>query len=261
MSQINPYETQKILSDYLTSFYFDAENPLFSSSFSIDFLYPCDYLTTLSEYSLSCYKKYNSKSPSNASPLKALDIGCGVGRLAFELTVLFDEILAIDYSELFVKTCETLQKQGFYEYYRRKQGDISEKRIAKVPAHAKRERVAFKQGDAENLGAIGPFDLIVASNLIDRLKNPEKFLNSLPEKLTKEGVLVLTSPYSWLEDYSEKEKWIGGRDGKDSFSALCEIMKKMGFELCEQRTLKMIISDHERKFHMCLPHATVWRRA
>lgn len=45
--------------------------------------------------------------------------------------------------------------------------------VARVEPEIERNRVKFIQGDAMNLPELfGPFDLIVASNLIDRLYNP-----------------------------------------------------------------------------------------
>lgn len=258
--ELNPYETEKILSEYLTSFYFGPENPLFNPSFNLDILYPSDYLSTLAKVATNAFKNQSKIAPKE--PLKAFDIGCGVGRLAFELSRDFDQILAIDYSHLFVKTCQELKTKGFIEYKRRKQGEIFEKTIAKVPENTGiiRERVEFAQGDAENLGEVGDFDLIVASNLIDRLGNPEKFLQSIDKLLKKHGVLVLASPYTWLEEYTKREKWFGGIEGKESFENLNVFMKNIGFELLEQMTLKLLIPEHERKFQLCLPHVTVWKR-
>jgi len=57
----------------------------------------------------------------------------------------------------------------------------------------------------------GPFDLIIASNLIDRLYNPLECLVNLCPILKYDGVLILTSPYTWMENVTKKEKWIGGK--------------------------------------------------
>lgn len=59
----------------------------------------------------------------------------------------------------------------------------------------------------------GPFDLIIASNLIDRLYNPMECLVNLCPMLSYNGILIITSPYTWMEAIADKEKWIGGKDG------------------------------------------------
>ena len=64
---------------------------------------------------------------------------------------------------------------------------------------------------------LGKFDLIFGGNLIDRLYEPEAFLRQVAGFMTDKSILVLTSPYTWLTDYTPKEKWIGGKveDGKE----------------------------------------------
>lgn len=63
---------------------------------------------------------------------------------------------------------------------------------------------------------MGKFDLIFGGNLIDRLYDPEMFINDVISFMSDKSLLVLTSPYTWLSDYTPKEKWIGGtvQDGK-----------------------------------------------
>lgn len=59
----------------------------------------------------------------------------------------------------------------------------------------------------------GPFDLIIASNLIDRLYNPMQCLVDLCPHLTYNGLLIITSPYTWMENVASKDRWVGAKDG------------------------------------------------
>ena len=73
------------------------------------------------------------------------------------------------------------------------------------------ERVEFFQGDATNLKPqFTGYDLILAANLIDRLYDPKKFLETIHERLNLGGVLVISSPYTWLEEFTKKQNWLGG---------------------------------------------------
>jgi hypothetical protein len=66
-------------------------------------------------------------------------------------------------------------------------------------------------GDACNLKPkYGGYDLVLASNLIDRLREPARFLRDIAPRLRSGGLLVLTSPYTWLTDYTPKANWLGG---------------------------------------------------
>ena len=61
------------------------------------------------------------------------------------------------------------------------------------------------QGDACNLPSdLGHFGCILAANLIDRLHTPSDFLDRLPGLVAPNGIVVLTSPYTWLEQFTEK---------------------------------------------------------
>ena len=68
-----------------------------------------------------------------------------------------------------------------------------------------RSRLSFYQGDACNLPSdLGQFGCVLAANLVCRLPNPYQFLDRLPSLVAPGGVLVITSPYSWLEEFTPK---------------------------------------------------------
>ena len=56
--------------------------------------------------------------------MRALDIGCAVGRHSFELTKKFDEVVGIDYSQSFVNTCNFLKEEGSKPYKMLLEGDL-----------------------------------------------------------------------------------------------------------------------------------------
>ena len=76
-------------------------------------------------------------------------------------------------------------------------------------------------GDACSLTAEaygGKFGVILAANLLCRLPKPRAFLDSLPDLLVPGGLLVMPSPYTWLESYTRKEDWIGGYTDAEGFA-------------------------------------------
>ncbi len=86
-----------------------------------------------------------------------------------------------------------------------------EARLSELGLDRVADRVEFFQGDATNLKPqFTGYDLILAANLIDRLYDPKKFLETIHERLNLGGVLVITSPYTWLEEFTKKENWLGG---------------------------------------------------
>lgn len=49
---------------------------------------------------------------------------------------------------------------------------------------------------------------------------------------------MLTSPFTWLEDYTEKGKWIGGREVEGGGKLRCadalkQTLDAMGYDVCE----------------------------
>lgn len=66
--------------------------------------------------------------------------------------------------------------------------------------------MVFSTGDAGNLGDIGQFGCVLAANLVCRMKEPAKFMNSLHDLVIPGGIVVLTTPLSWSEEFSSKVK-------------------------------------------------------
>lgn len=76
-------------------------------------------------------------------------------------------------------------------------------------------------------------------------------------------MLVLVSPYSWLEEYTPKANWLGGvvNNGVISYSA-ASIAAALSpdFEMVSQSDMPFLIREHARKFQWGCSHAVVWRR-
>ena len=83
-----------------------------------------------------------------------------------------------------------------------------------------RSRIHFEQGDAQSVRAdIGQFDVVIACNLICRLPEPMRLLKRLPDLVKPGGQLFITTPFTWLDEYTPSANWLG--DGaQDSFAGL-----------------------------------------
>lgn len=72
--------------------------------------------------------------------------------------------------------------------------------------------VKFVQRDACNLPSdLGLYHCAIAANLVDRLPDPERFLRDVGKFIIPGGFLILLSPYTWLTEYTAKDKWLGGK--------------------------------------------------
>lgn len=194
---------------------------------------------------------------------RALDIGCSVGRCSFELAKVFEDVTGIDFSARFVKNGLQMRDEGVVRYKIKSEGIGYEAKEAFAEEFGIddecRRRVQFWQGDACNLKAhFTGYDLIVAANLIDRLYDPAKFLSSIHERLNEGGILVLASPYSWDERFTQKEKWLCGNEG--SLEAISEILSEHFAPTIEPFDVEFVIRESERKYQHTVSQVSVWKR-
>ena len=240
----NFYETDKALSEYLL-FHYGKPDVRFPKRLTGNF--PARCVTETIDRKLV---------PRNA---RALDLGCAVGRSAFELARFCREVVAIDYSSAFVAAAEKIRRRGLIHFEAAVEGGLKEKLVARAPAGIERGRVTFEQGDAMSLREdLGEFDVVVAANLIDRLSEPMRLLERLPGLVAARGQLVIASPYTWLEEYTPRRNWLGGVRGR-TFDALREVLSP-NFRLARRRDLPFLIREHARKFQLGVSEATVWIR-
>lgn len=195
---------------------------------------------------------------------RALDLGCAVGRASFELARRCTEVVGVDYSKRFVTTAGHLRKNGTFLFVYAEEGELTCSATAVVPNEIDCERVSFECGDAMNLRRdLGSFDVVLMANLIDRLRQPRKCLAQLPRLLKSGGQLIITSPYTWLPEYTPRKNWLGGFVHKGrrvkTFDTLKEILLP-DFQLIRRRDLPFLIREHARKFQLGVAEASVWLR-
>ncbi len=249
----NPYESDRLLAEYLLFHYGTAEEILpypFGPTGALDFA-----VRAVTE----CLDL-----PDIPPSARALDLGCAVGRSSFELARFCTEVVGIDYSANFIRAAEILRADDILEYLRADEGDLTTRCVARVPTGIDRQRVRFEVGDACNLRAtLGQFDVALLINLVDRLPEPRASLQQLPGLLKPGGQLVIASPFTWLEDYTPRANWLGGseRSGQTvgSFESLREILEP-DFELMRTLDLPFLIREHARKFQWSVSNAGLWRR-
>ena len=207
---------------------------------------------------------YTRESPRQ----RALDLGCAVGRASFELAKSFAAVTGIDFSARFIRVALQLQEKGIVHYELVEEGDVvsyHEARLADLGLDGVANRVEFFQGDATNLKPqFTGYDLILAGNLIDRLYDPKRFLESVHERLNLGGVLILTSPYTWLEEFTAKENWLGGfRRGGEPYltrDALHDLLEPHFTMLDPPQDVEFVIRETRRKFQHTVAELTAWKR-
>lgn len=197
----------------------------------------------------------------------ALDLGCALGRSAFELARGgFRRVTALDFSGSFIRLATGMQAEGRLRYALPEEGYIVSHRqvtLAELGLEEACRRVSFFQGDACDLPEdFGGYDLVLAANLIDRLHAPRRLLAAIHGRMKRGGILVLSSPYTWLEEYTAKEEWLGGycRNGEPLWTLdglrqlLCPRFRPLG----EPRQVPFVIRETRRKFQHSIAELTAW---
>ena len=107
---------------------------------------------------------------------KCLDLGCSVGRSAFEFARFFTHVDAVDFSARFIQSGVRLQQGNDLIYEVPTEGELTLSRtisLERLELAQAGSRVLFMQGDACNLKPVySGYDLVFAGNLIDRLYDP-----------------------------------------------------------------------------------------
>jgi putative 4-mercaptohistidine N1-methyltranferase len=250
---MNIYESEKLLAEYLLFHYGTAEETL-PYSFG-----PHSAL----HYAVRCVSECLDVSRLRKNS-RALDLGCALGGSSFELARHCPEVLGIDFSNSFISAAIELQQHGELSYERLDEGDLSTRLTARVAAGIDRSRVSFEVGDAMDLrDHLGAFDIVLMANLIDRLHAPRRCLERLSGLVNPGGQLIITSPYTWLEDFTPREHWLGGfqRDGSSTstLEGLRAVLAK-DFQLENTHDLPFLIREHARKFQWSVAQASIWIR-
>ena len=199
---------------------------------------------------------------------RALDLGCAVGRSSYELATRFKQVDAVDFSTRFIRNAESLSEHGNVRYLITDEGELSTLKQVSLEGlglEKTADRVHFSQGDACNLKPIYQnYDLIFAGNLIDRLYEPALFLEHIHERLNAVGLLVLTSPYTWLEEFTKKENWVGGfkvnGENKTTLDGLHELLKAHFEPYVEPVDVPFVIRETARKHQHTVAQMTFWRK-
>ena len=244
----NPYESDKLVAEYLFFHYAEEDEVCDGHPVPLEALnFPVRVVTELAD-------------PERV-PRTALDLGCAVGRSSFELARIAQSVIGIDFSSAFIRSAETLKREGRLDCHVIVEGERTVPFTARVPSGIDISRVSFETGDATALRAdLGSFDLVLAANLLCRLPEPAKFLRRLPGLVSPGGQLLLTTPFSWLPEYTAPEHWIGGRPASGpSWDALCKSLEPH-FELQLSKDLPFLIREHSRKFQYGVPLGSRWIR-
>lgn len=239
----NPYESDRLLAEYLL-FHFGSPEEILPPNAPAGMRDALDFAVRTTRHF----------SPGRVS--RTLDLGCAVGRSAYELSRSSDETLGIDFSRSFIRAASEIATRPL-PYLRHDEAHRATSLSASLPPGLPGGRIAFESGDAMDLRPdLGDFDRVHAANLLCRLSDPDCLLQRLPDLVRKGGELVVATPCTWLGEFTPPERWPVG-------STLDWLIASLGgaFTLESSQDEPFLIRETARKFQWTTSLVTRWRRS
>ena len=162
-----------------------------------------------------------------------------------------------------------MQERGEIRYHLIEEGELTSFKSRKLEALGLADvadKVHFAQGDACNLKPqFTGYDLIFMGNLIDRVYSPRKVLSNISERLNEGGLLIIASPFTWLEDYTERSEWLGGYKDENgetlsSTQALENALSGQFSRVNAPVEIPFVIRETKRKYQHTLSEFNVFRK-
>jgi SAM-dependent methyltransferase len=150
----------------------------------------------------------------------ALDVGCAVGRLSFEMAATHDHVIGLDTSMAFIRKAREILTRKVLDFGLIVEGHVTEPRHHRFDSNQDFSRVDFIVADAQALPfRKKAFATTAAINLLEKVPDPLTHLVEINRVLRDRAAMFLFSdPFSWDETVSPPERWLGG-NGNDPYSA------------------------------------------
>jgi SAM-dependent methyltransferase/uncharacterized protein YbaR (Trm112 family) len=144
----------------------------------------------------------------------ALDIGCAVGRLTFEMSKFHDRAVGIDTSVSFIRAARDLAARKRLEFDLIMEGNIKEKQSCDLDPAFEFDATEFIVADAMALPFRSHcFATASSVNILEKVPDPARHLSEANRVMQKSCARFLFSdPFSWDESVSRSDLWLGGRN-------------------------------------------------
>lgn len=210
----------------------------------------------------------NQLSPSKGF----LDLGCGTGRLTFEMARKTELSIGLDLSFQMIQIAQKLYQGKSLRLRLPMEGEIREVIQINPDPQWQRGDILFLVGDALRPPFLkGIFDSIASINLIDRVPNPIKVLKEINRLLKPQNSQLLVSdPFSWNITFTPKAKWLGGKSkGRFSGSTIKNLEEiftgKMGiflppFAISQRGSIQWELRHHKNRKEVIVSEFLVGNR-
>lgn len=249
LTPVNCYETDVDVCEQLESHYGDKH-------LSID-----NYSQQISGLLVNKVKEYAINTD------KLLNLGCSVGRTAFELSEYFQHIDAVDFSARYIQYGVQLQQQKTLRYTSVISGDIQsfhEVSLKNLSLNESTDHIVFSQGDASNLKTMfNGYDAILVEHALEKSYQPKQLLATLSQRLNKQGLLFVLTDHQYTTQHTEKESWLGGlKVNGENLSGFDGLHEKLENDFCflEAFPLTRVVKKNNCTFTITTTEMSVWQR-
>ena len=144
----------------------------------------------------------------------ALDIGCSVGRLSFELSKTHQRTVGVDTSISFIRKARELLAKKHLTFDLVVEGNIVEEQSCEFDPNWQYDGVEFIVADALALPfPKNTFSTVASVNVLEKVPKPIQHLQDVNKVLRDENaVFVFSDPFSWDETFIDPDLWLSGRN-------------------------------------------------
>ncbi len=144
----------------------------------------------------------------------AVDIGCSVGRLSFEMSRTHTRVVGVDTSTAFIREARKIAASRCLDFEMVVEGRIKKRRQSDLDPRFRYDAAEFIVADATALPFASDRFITAASvNILEKVPDPALHLAETDRVLDKHRATFLFSdPFTWDAAVSDPDLWLGGRN-------------------------------------------------
>ncbi len=142
-----------------------------------------------------------------------LDAGCAVGRLTLEAAASCGLAVGVDLSFSFIRTARTIARSGALRFTLPLEGRLGQDIALRLPERLRNVPAEFILADVQALPfRRETFQAAASCNIVDKVPNPLAHLRECQRVVASPGGFLLCDPFSWSEETTPAENWLGGTE-------------------------------------------------
>ncbi len=175
----------------------------------------------------------------------AIEVGCGPGRVSFELAKHLRSVVGVDHSSDLVEVArKLLGGRESVQVTLGGEGDLHQVLTVPAPTNIS-ERVEFRYADPMCLPAeMSGFDVAVLHDVLDKVSSPNAVLGRLGGVrglVRSGGLLVVASCYRWNSSTTPQPLWLGGFTDKNGVEIRSEdtLVSRLSEDFLQLRSVQV----------------------